>query len=97
MIQSEGEMAVAASIMVSDESFERIVEGYYGAFLQRAGEATGEQYWFNLLASDRLSGTKTVASSLMAAGANSPAGVGQAFLAGNDLIDEYFADSARGA
>jgi hypothetical protein len=50
-VQRAGAGAVAEAIINSDESFLRIIDGYYVALLHRPGEAAGRKFWLELLQS----------------------------------------------
>ena len=93
VLQSSGAWAVADDIITSNESFERMVDSFYIAYLHRPGETAGVNYWLDLLFSDRISGMEAGSTSSLAAGADSPAGVAEQFLAGDSRIMEYFNDA----
>ncbi len=46
---TKGVAAVARELINSDESYLRIVDGYYAALLHRAGEEGGRQFWLSHL------------------------------------------------
>ncbi|HEV3084276.1 MAG TPA: Ig-like domain-containing protein [Gemmataceae bacterium] len=89
-LQGESLAEVARQFISSDESFLRAIDGYYAAFLHRAGEESGRQFWL-----DQLRNGRNAAAS--AREAFSFREMAERFLAGDDAAQEYFAAATAAA
>lgn len=83
-LQSVNRSDFARSLIESDESYLRIVDSYYVAYLHRPAEDGGRNFWLNLLR-----GGQPPEEARNAISDNSPGGLALQFLSGDVRIQEY--------